>query len=118
MYNLRYKDNVFLSTLFVIAIPVVIQNVLSIGLNMIDTIMVSSLGENAISAVGLANRIYFIFTTICFGTYSGASIFIAQYWGVKHKKNIRNRYSYRLHTVYFIFDCGFFLQNPNNEDIY
>ncbi|WP_312701572.1 MATE family efflux transporter [Sedimentibacter sp.] len=89
MYNLRYKDNVFLSTLFVIAIPVVIQNVLSIGLNMIDTIMVSSLGENAISAVGLANRIYFIFTTICFGTYSGASIFIAQYWGVKDNKNIR-----------------------------
>ncbi|WP_313342649.1 MATE family efflux transporter [Sedimentibacter sp.] len=89
MDNLTKKNNVFLSTLLVIAIPVVIQNILSIGLNMIDTIMVSKLGENAISAVGLGNRIYFIFTTICFGIYSGASIFIAQYWGVRDTENIR-----------------------------
>lgn len=89
MDNLTRKNNAFLSTLLLIAIPVVIQNTLSIGLNMIDTIMVSKLGENAISAVGLGNRIYFIFTTICFGIYSGASIFIAQYWGVKDTENIR-----------------------------
>ena len=87
--NLIKKNNEFLKTLFIIAIPVVIQNVLSIGVNMIDTMMVSNLGENAISAVGLANRVYFIFTTICFGIYSGASIFIAQYWGVKDTDNIK-----------------------------
>ncbi len=83
------KDNVFLTTLLIIALPVVIQNIISIGLNMIDTIMVSSLGESAISAVGLANRIYFIFTTICFGIYSGAAIFIAQYWGAQDKISIK-----------------------------
>ena len=82
-------DNAFLTTLIVIALPVIIQNIISIGLNMIDTVMVSELGENAISAVGLANRLYFIFTTICFGIYSGASIFIAQYWGAQDKTNIK-----------------------------
>ncbi len=87
--NITKKHDKFLTTLIVIAIPVVIQNLISIGLNMIDTIMVSSLGENAISAVGLANRIYFIFTTVCFGIYSGASIFIAQYWGAKDTDNIK-----------------------------
>lgn len=89
MNKLIKKDKVFLKTLLFIALPVVIQNIISIGLNMIDTIMVSGLGENAISAVGLANRIYFIFTTICFGIYSGASIFIAQYWGAKDKASIK-----------------------------
>jgi len=89
MDKLTKKDNAFLTTLFVIAFPVVIQNIISIGLNMIDTVMVSSLGEYAISAVGLANRIYFIFTTICFGIYSGAAIFIAQYWGAKDKESIK-----------------------------
>ncbi|MGB4438950.1 MAG: MATE family efflux transporter, partial [Sedimentibacter sp.] len=89
MNKLTKKDNVFLTTLFVIAFPVVIQNIISIGLNMVDTVMVSGLGEYAISAVGLANRIYFIFTTICFGIYSGASIFIAQYWGAKDKDSIK-----------------------------
>lgn len=85
----KTKDNVFLKTLIVIALPVVIQNIISIGLNMIDTVMVSGLGESAISAVGLANRIYFIFTTICFGIYSGAAIFVAQYWGAQDKISIK-----------------------------
>lgn len=89
MDSIIKRNKVFINTLFVIAVPVVIQNMISIGLNMIDTIMVSGLGENAISAVGLANRIYFIFTTICFGIYSGASIFIAQYWGAKDTASIK-----------------------------
>lgn len=89
MNNIIKRNKIFINTLIVIAIPVVIQNLISIGLNMIDTVMVSKLGENAISAVGLANRIYFIFTTICFGIYSGASIFIAQYWGAKDTVSIK-----------------------------
>ncbi len=89
MNNIIKRNKTFINTLIVIAIPVVIQNVISIGLNMIDTVMVSELGENAISAVGLANRIYFIFTTICFGIYSGAAIFIAQYWGAKDTVSIK-----------------------------
>lgn len=82
MNNFIVRDKVFYKTLLFIALPVIIQHVISLGLNMIDTVMVSELGENAITAVGLANRIYFIFSTICFGIFSGASIFIAQYWGI------------------------------------
>lgn len=89
MNNYIIKDKVFLKTLFFIALPVIIQHVISIGLNMVDTIMVSELGENAITAVGLANRIYFIFSTICFGIFSGASIFIAQYWGIRDTDSIK-----------------------------
>lgn len=89
MNNIINNNKTFIKTLFIIALPVVIQNMISIGLNMIDTVMVGELGENAISAVGLANRIYFIFTTICFGIYSGASIFIAQYWGAKDTDSIK-----------------------------
>ncbi len=89
MQKIIENNKAFINTLLVIAVPVIIQNAISIGLNMIDTVMVSSLGENAISAVGLANRIYFIFTTICFGIYSGASIFVAQYWGAKDTESIK-----------------------------
>jgi len=86
----KYKKNdVFYKTLFFIALPVVIQHIISIGLNMVDTIMVSKLGEDAITAVGLGNRFYFIFSTICFGIFSGASIFIAQYWGIGDTKSIK-----------------------------
>lgn len=89
MKNIYNRNKQFIAVLIVIALPVIIQNVISIGLNMIDTVMVSELGNDAISAVGLANRIYFIFTTICFGIFSGASIFIAQYWGAEDTQSIK-----------------------------
>jgi putative MATE family efflux protein len=98
MNDIIKRNKTFINTMIIIAIPVVIQNMISIGLNMIDTVMVSELGENAISAVGLANRIYFIFTTICFGIYSGASIFIAQYWGAKDMVNIKKVFGIDLIT--------------------
>ncbi|QSX05200.1 MATE family efflux transporter [Sedimentibacter sp. zth1] len=85
----RKLDKEFYKLLIVVAIPIIIQNLISIGLNMVDSIMIGKLGVNPLAAVGLANRIYFIFSMICFGIFSGSSIFIAQYWGVKDIKNIK-----------------------------
>ncbi len=96
MSNYIQKNKAFYKTMLIIALPVVIQHLISIGLNMADTVMVSSLGENAISAVGLANRFYFVFSVICFGIYSGSSIFIAQYWGAGDTKNIKKVFGINL----------------------
>jgi putative MATE family efflux protein len=87
--NTTLDDQKFYATMMTIAVPVVIQHLISIGLNMVDTIMIGRLGEVELAAVGIANRIYFIFAIFCFGFYSGASVFISQYWGIKDVKNIR-----------------------------
>lgn len=79
----------FYKTILCIGVPVALQNLISASLNMVDTMMIGKLGENAISAVGMANQLFFIFNLICFGICSGGSIFIAQYWGRKDVKNIR-----------------------------
>jgi putative MATE family efflux protein len=90
MISIKSEQNkIFYSTLFTIAIPVIIQHLISIGLNMVDTIMIGRLGELELAAVGIANRLYFVFAVFCFGFYSGASVFISQYWGVKDVKSIR-----------------------------
>ena len=47
-----------------LAIPIVLQNLISIGLNMADTVMIGKLGVDELAAVGTANRVYFIFSTI------------------------------------------------------
>jgi putative MATE family efflux protein len=83
------KDEYFYKTMFLIALPVVIQHIISIGLNLVDTVMIGRLGEDFLAAVGIANRIYFLFTIFCFGLYSGAAVFVSQYWGVKDIKSIR-----------------------------
>lgn len=89
MFNKLNIDKKFYKKMSIIAIPVVIQNFIAIGLNMVDSIMIGKLGVDPLASVGIANRLYFIFTMICFGLYSGSSIFIAQYWGVKNIKDIR-----------------------------
>ena len=79
----------FYRTMLTIALPIIIQHLISIGLNMVDTVMIGRLGENELAAIGIANRIYFMFAIFCFGFYSGASVFVSQYWGVKDIGNIR-----------------------------
>lgn len=83
------KDKVFYKTLISLALPIVMQNFISSALNMVDTVMIGQLGEGAIASVGLANQVFFLFILICFGTYSGGSIFVSQFWGKKDVANVR-----------------------------
>ena len=57
------KDN-FYRRLTVIGIPMVIQQIISVTLNLADTIMVGKVSENALAAVGAANQVYFIFGVV------------------------------------------------------
>ena len=59
-------DRQFYKTVLTIAIPVVLQNLISIGLNMADTIMIGKLGVDELAAVGTANRLYFVFFQLMF----------------------------------------------------
>lgn len=82
-------DKIFYKKLLLIGIPVVFQNLISIGLNLIDTLMIGMLGEQELAAVGAANQVYFIFTISLFGLYSGAAVYTAQYWGAKDILGVR-----------------------------
>lgn len=68
-------------SLAMIALPIVIQNLIGNSLIIVDTVMISTLGEASVAAVGIAGRLQFLFVLITFGFYSGAGIFIAQFYG-------------------------------------
>ncbi len=84
-----FKDRVFYKSMFAIAIPIALQNLITSALNMVDTLMISSLGQSSIAAVGLANQVFFFYILLTFGINSGSSIFIAQYWGKEDIPKIR-----------------------------
>ncbi len=63
-----------------IGLPVAIQNLINTSLNMVDTLMISSLGDSSVSAIGLANKIFFTFNLLLFGIVSGSSIIMSQYY--------------------------------------
>lgn len=82
-------DKEYGSVLLTVAVPVALQNLISIGLNLVDVLMIGRLGVPELAAVGAANRIYSVFGMMCFGMVSGFSVYVAQYWGVRDIKNIR-----------------------------
>lgn len=87
--NDLFEDKKFLKKTITIAIPIAMQALLNTTLNLVDTMMIGSLGESAIAAVGLANKVFFVFILLLFGVVSGSSILTAQYWGKRDVKNIR-----------------------------
>ena len=87
--KLQNKQSIFYNTLLKLAIPIVIQNLITSSINMVDTIMIGKIGEIEIAAVGIANQYFFLFNLLIIGITSGAGIFISQYWGQKDKENIR-----------------------------
>ena len=60
------KNREFLNGLIRIAMPIALQNFLTSLLNMIDTMMIGSLGDLSVAAVGLANQMFFILSLVIF----------------------------------------------------
>lgn len=79
----------FYKKLIAIGIPVVLQNLLAVGLNLVDTLMIGRLGEIQLAGVGAANQIYFVFTILVFGLVSGSTVYSAQYYGAKDFRGIK-----------------------------
>ena len=82
------QDN-FYRRLTLTGIPMVIQQVISVTLNLADTIMVGKVSENALAAVGAANQVYFILGILLFGIFSGAAVHAVQYWGIRDLESLR-----------------------------
>lgn len=87
--KLIWNDKEFLKRTFKITIPIVLQNLLNNLVNLVDTMMIGKLGETSISAVGLANKLFFVFALLMFGVGSGASVLASQYWGKEEPLNIK-----------------------------
>lgn len=74
----------------IVGLPIMIQQMLNSIMGIVDSIMVSSI--NGVSAVGNATQIENLMMTISFGAASGASIFIAQYFGSKDEVHQRKSF--------------------------
>jgi len=85
-----FADKKFLSTLFKLATPIMLQNLVFASLNMVDGVMIGQLGESAVAAVGVANQVFFLVSLLFFGIGSGTAIFAAQYWGQKDEERIQS----------------------------
>lgn len=87
--RLFVRDKNFYKKTAAIAIPISLQSLITIGVNMTDNIMIGSLGENALSGTALANQFITIFHIGCMGISMGASVLTSRFWGMKDKESLK-----------------------------
>lgn len=81
-------DKKFIKTLMLLAIPIILQSLVTASLNLLDNLMIGSLGENEIAAVGISNQFYMLYYYTIMGITLGAGIFMSQFWGKKDVTSI------------------------------
>lgn len=96
------KDSSFYRKALMILVPVVLQNCINQGVNMMDTIMVGKLGEVAISASSLANQYYSLFNILCMGISAAGLVLASQYWGAGEVKTVRRVFDLILQIVIIV----------------
>ena len=82
------RDKAFYRYLVSLTAPIALQNLITFSLGLIDTLMVSRLGNDEMAAVTAANVPVFLLISIVFGVQSGVGILISQYWGKRDLTNI------------------------------
>lgn len=88
MLNLTDEKKMFFKTVLLLVIPMAIQNLINVGVQSADVVMLGKLGEVTISGASLAGNVFFIMSLFLFGLTSGAAVLTAQYWGKGDKKTI------------------------------
>lgn len=72
-----------------VALPIAAQSLIGSSLSLIDNLMVGSLGELELNAVGVSVQLFFINWMLLFGFTSGTATFISQFYGVGDMKSIK-----------------------------
>ncbi len=96
----------FYRTVMIILLPLVAQQGITSFVNLLDTLMVGSLGEETLSAVGVVNQILMVFNLTIFGGLSGVSIFGSQFAGKNDVDGMRQSFRAKLYFCAFVCVAG------------
>ena len=88
MSSFSSRNPGFYKRLWTLSLPVILQNLITFSLGLIDTFMVSQLGNKEMAAVTTANVPVFLLISIVFGVQSGLGILVSQYWGKGDTRSI------------------------------
>ncbi|MBQ7040347.1 MAG: MATE family efflux transporter [Clostridia bacterium] len=95
-------DKAFYKRVLTITLPILLQNVITNFVSLIDNIMVGRLGTEQMSGVAIVNQLIMIFYLCSFGAISGAGIFTAQFYGKGDVKGVRHTFRQKMMLVLII----------------
>ena len=96
----KYVGNrAFYRRLFAILIPILIQNVITNFVNLLDNIMVGQVGTEPMSGVAIVNQLIFVFNLCIFGGLAGAGILTAQFYGSGDARGMADSFRAKLYIA-------------------
>ena len=93
MYNRLSEEK---KHFLLIAIPMIIQNLITNFVSMLDNVMIGQVSTAQMSGVSIANQFIFVFNITLFGGIAGAGIFGAQYYGKGDHEGQKYTFRFRL----------------------
>jgi MATE efflux family protein len=109
MYTVTKGSSSFNKDILRLAVPIVLQNIVTTAVNSADVIMLGFVGQNALSAGSLANQVMFILQLVYTGISSGVIMLAAQYWGKKDTKTIEHIMGIGMQLSIFISSMFFIM---------
>ena len=83
------KDKTFYKGFFAVWTVLVIHNIITLGVNLLDNVMVSAYSEAAMAGVSAVNQVQFLFQQLLMGAGDAAVTLSSQYWGQKRTEPIK-----------------------------
>ena len=98
----RFDWGSFLKKVAIIAVPIALQNLLTTTGSMVDTMMIASLGQIQVGAVGLCAQFSSLMFSCYWGFVGGGMLFFSQYYGAGDKDGINRSYGLTLSFLMFV----------------
>ena len=99
MNHVFIQERSFYPRVLKIALPIAFQGLITVGVNIMDTMMLGRLNEVQISGSSLANEYIFLFQIACLGLGGGASVLTSRFWGMKDLHQVRKAITLMLRVM-------------------
>lgn len=86
---LLIRDRRLYANIFALAFPIMLQQLLRVSVDTVNSILLGSIDQLQMSAVSQADQVFFIYYTVCNGLAVGCCVLVAQYWGRRDVESIR-----------------------------
>ena len=84
------REKSFYTNLALLSLPIAAQNILTFLVGLADNVMVSRLGETAVSGIYVANQITTLLQMFVTGLSAALTVLAAQYWGKRDLAAVRS----------------------------
>jgi len=95
-------DRDFYRKVLLIAVPMILQNLITSFVSFLDNIMVGQIGTEQMSGVAIVNQLLFVFNLCIFGAVSGAGIFGTQFFGKGDYEGQRYAFRFKIYIIVIV----------------